>query len=384
MFSSSVSVPALFNTSPCGNIADPTQSCLLKKTFVKTYTLQPNTSGYVVTYQRCCRNAAIADIQDPGDHGATYFCTIPAAPLYNNSAVFKNYPEQVLCLGLPLLYDNSATDADGDSLSYGFVSALDGASDANIKPIPLPPPYTPVSYVSPYSAQVPLTGSPAIAIDPVTGMITGSPDKIGRYLVTVCCYEWRAGVLIDSVTREFQYIVINCDSKVVYQPYAGPDQVIMVGDSVQFNAIGGTSYSWTPSTYLSDPNIGDPVGHFPVAGRFTYTLHETSDSGCSGNANVTITVLNHSEFILPNAFTPNNDGLNDLLVPIPLFNCTLINFMVFNRWGNLVHDGGPSDIGWDGTFKGKKQDMGVYSYVILYVDNHGSWQKTKGNVTLIR
>ena len=347
--------------------------------------MQPNSGGYVVAYERCCRNAAIVNVIDPGDNGSTYYCNIPAYPVVNNCAKFKNYPPQIICLNQPLFYDHSATDADGDSLSYSFCAPLNGANDANIKPTPYYPHWNDsVSYVAPtYSSQWPVTGTPAMAIDPVTGMITGTPDKTGRYLVDVRCSEWRDGVLVNTVTREFQFVVAVCSGS-DYHPYAGGDTIIMVGDSAQFHASGGISYSWSPATYLNNPNISDPVGVFPIAGDFSYTLHEVSDSGCSGTDVFTVHVLDHSIFIVPKAFTPNGDSKNDLLRPIPIFGGTLLNFKVFNRKGNLVYNGWPGDPGWDGTFNGVKQDMDTYYWELFYKDNKGAERKMKGDVTLVR
>ena len=189
-FISDPTVPVNFNNSCVSNIP---ATCLIKKTFVKTYAFLANAYGYVISYQRCCRNASVANIEDPGDQGSTYYCVIPPGTIINNSAVFKNYPPQIICLNNPLYYDNSATDADDDSLSYGFCSALVGANESQIKPYPLSPPFDSVQYISPYSSQAPFTGYPPIQINPVTGIITGTPNRIGRYLVTVFCNEYRHG-----------------------------------------------------------------------------------------------------------------------------------------------------------------------------------------------
>ena len=145
----SISVPANFSNDCVKNIP---QLCLYRKRFEKTYYLKPSNVGYVVVYQRCCRNANIANVVDPGDKGASYYCLIPRTTVTNNSAVFKNYPPQVICQSNPLYYDNSATDADGDSLSYEFCPAEEGASGPDIKPrIASPPPFDTVDYYPPYS-----------------------------------------------------------------------------------------------------------------------------------------------------------------------------------------------------------------------------------------
>ena len=280
-----------------------------------------------------------------------------------------------------MAYDNSATDADGDSLSYGFQAALNCCGGASVKPYPpLGAPFDSVVYISPFTSTAPVSGSPAITIDPVTGIITGTPNAIGRYLVTVYCHEWRAGNLINTISREFQFVTTDCGAT-TYHPYAGRDTTILEGDSIHFAATDGASFTWSPGTYLTSTTIADPVGHFPVAGHFAYTVHAVSDSGCVGTDIINVTVLPYWQFVVPTGFSPS-DG--SYLRPIPMNNVTLISFKIFNRKGNMVYSGGPGDPGWDGTYKGTKQDIGTYFWELQYIDNNGKNRREKGDVTLIR
>ena len=377
---SAVSVPSSFTTA-CGSSA-PLTTCLIKKTFTKTYALPTNTSGYLVSYQRCCRNSNIVNILNPDQNGCTYSCKIPAAPTHNNSAIFTNYPPQIICRGLPLHYDHSATDADGDSLSYSFQAALNCCEGGStVKPYPpLGGPFDSVTYISPFTSGAPMSGSPAITIDPVTGIITGTPNAIGRYLVTVYCYEWRAGTLINATSREFQFVTTDCSAD-TYHPFAGNDTAILEGDSIHFAATDGASFTWSPGTYLSSTTIADPVGHFPVAGRFTYTVHGISDSGCVGDDIINVSVYPYAQYIVPTGFSPH---ATTYLAPIPMKNVVLSRFKIFNRKGNLVYSGGPADPGWDGTYNGTRQDTGTYFWELEYTDNNGKSRLEKGDVTLIR
>jgi len=379
-FTSVVSLPS-FASNPCGFVAPP--NCILQKTFIKDYKLPANATGYTVAYQRCCVNSGIVNIATPGNDGITIAGSIPAAPVTNNSAVFKNAPQQMFCINNPIFYDNSATDADGDSLSYTLSAALLGASQNNIKPPPGPPPYDSIPYISPYSSQNPMDASPTLQIDPVTGLITGTPNKPGRYVVAISCHEWRNGIMINTVSREYQFVTINCTEN-AYTALAWTDTSIMAGDSLQFNAYDGTAYTWTPATYLSDPNIANPVGYFPVPGVFTYMMHADNNLGCNGDATVKVYVLDHAEFNVPNAFTPNGDNKNDVLTPIPMKNCTLKEFKIFNRKGNLVFSTNTQGDGWDGTYHGKPQDTDTFYWELLYLDNNSVSRKMKGSTILIR
>src|SRR6185312_5004055 len=128
---------------------------------------------------------------------------------------------------------------------------------------------------------------------------------------------------INTTTREFQVTVSDCAENagamsVVYKPSAGPNESILKGQQVHFNAYGGNSYEWTPATYLDNRHIANPVGTFPQTGYFTYVLRTVSDSGCVGRDTVTIQVVDHSSYAVPNAFSPNDDHLNDVLKPISL------------------------------------------------------------------
>ncbi len=211
-------------------------------------------------------------------------------------------------------------------------------------------------------------------------MITGTPSKLGRYLVTVYCNEWRAGSLINTISREFQFVTTDCNAD-AYHPYAGRDTTILAGDSIHFAATDGASFTWSPGTYLTSTTIADPVGHFPVAGHFAYTVHAVSDSGCSGTDIINVTVLPYWQFVVPTGFSPS-DGT--YLYPIAMNNVTLISFKIFNRKGNMVYSGGAGDPGWDGTYKGTKQDIGTYFWELQYIDNNGKTRHEKGDVTLIR
>ena len=557
-FTSSVNVPANFTNACVSNIPDV---CLLKKTFVRQYALPHDDSGYIIAYQRCCRNGQIANIVDPGNQGATYFSVIPPRRLANNnnSAVFTNFPPQIICVNNPLYYDNSATDPDGDSLTYEFCSASEGVFDFGgqtvVKPYAGPPPYPDAQYITPpYSAATPFTGAPSIQIDPHTGIITGTPNRIGRYLVTVCCHEWRNGVLINTTKREFQFVVTDCSKVVVasipqystdvntyivecdsftvnfvntskggfayhwdfgvpvitsdtsddfqpsytytdtgvytvklvvnpgstcpdsisrfvkvfpkfhaafsdsglqcpdlpiyfkdqsettikpitswswnlgdgtftnvqdpvhtysaggtynvtlisqnikncidtfvsqvvidnFKPNAGKDTIIVKGETIYFNATGGSSFLWSPATYLSNPNIPDPIGYYPDTGVINYTVTVKSASGCTGADTIKVWVVNQAAFFMPTAFTPNGDGLNDVFRPVVVGYKSIRSFRIYNRWGQVVYASDNITDGWDGTYNHKHADMGTYFWQINYTDRFGKESYLKGDLTLVR
>lgn len=339
-YSSSIGVPNNFSNSCITNIPS---TCLIKKTFTRTYALKINTSGYVISYQRCCRNSTIMNVIDPGDQGSTYYCQIPGI-MINNSAVFTNFPPQIICINNPLVYDNSATDADGDSLSYEFCTALVCAEVTNTnKPIPLPPPYDSVDYIAPFSAQNPITGSPQIEIDPHTGKITGTPTHLGRFLVTVCCHEWRDGVMINTVKREFQFVVTDCSKTVVADiPQYSTDSntyIINCKDyTVNFvnNSKGGFSYLWNfgvQGTTNDTSTAFEPTFTFPDTGTYAVKLVVNPGTTCSDSITrlVKLYPIFKSGFIDSGMYCPG--------LPILFSDKTVATFMPITKWKWFFGDG---------------------------------------------
>jgi gliding motility-associated-like protein len=176
--------------------------------------------NYIVEYQRCCRNSTVTNIFNSENTGATYDVEISAqAQAANNSSPFFNdFPPTLICLGEPLNYDHSASDADGDQLVYEFCAPYAGGGSGGngsgcgvaVPDPPCPPPFTPVSFSGPYSPSDPMGGTPTIRINPNTGVISGVPNAIGQFVVGVCVSEYRNGTLIGKLRRDFQFNVVSC------------------------------------------------------------------------------------------------------------------------------------------------------------------------------
>jgi gliding motility-associated-like protein len=146
-----------------------------------------------------------------------------------------------------------------------------------------------------------------------------------------------------------------------------PDTIIAYGEPVTLNGvIGGdiASYQWTPATGLDNPSAAAPVAS--PASTTTYQLTVESDAGCTATGKVTIGVFR--SFEMPNAFTPNGDGKNDIFRIPPSIGVKITAFVVFNRWGARVFMTDNSGVGWDGTFGGQPQPAGAYVWQIEYED----------------
>ena len=181
---------------------------------------------------------------------------------------------------------------------------------------------------------------------------------------------------IDTIVR--QVLIEN------FKPFAGNDTIIVKGESVQFNAVGGTQYLWTPATNLSDPNINNPVGFYPDTGTYVYFVHVVSAYGCEGYDTIKVWVVNQASFFVPTAFSPNGDGKNDVFRPVAVGYRSLNYFRIYDRWGEEVYLSRDITEGWDGTFNHKAAELGTYFWQISFVDRFGKESYLKGDVTLVR
>lgn len=137
------------------------------------------------------------------------------------------------------------------------------------------------------------------------------------------------------------------------------------------------SYSWSPSVGLSDPSIKNPVASPPVT--TTYTLTAVAPGGCVVSTDVTVKVV--GQIVIPNVFTPNGDGVNDLWDIAHISDYPGCTVDVFSRGGQLVFHSMGYSKPWEGIYNGNKLPTGPYYYVIDLKDGR---QKISGQVTLIR
>lgn len=165
---------------------------------------------------------------------------------------------------------------------------------------------------------------------------------------------------------------------------AGPaDTTVVLGQPLQLNATGANTYLWSPATSLSNPNISNPIA-LPQD-DITYMLTATTAQGCIGTDFINVKVYKvDPDLYVPSAFTPNGDGLNDILKPILLGMQELHYFKVFNRWGKLLYSTTQKDTGWDGRFNGKAQDAATYIWMAEGVNYKGDLKQKKGYTVLIR
>lgn len=165
------------------------------------------------------------------------------------------------------------------------------------------------------------------------------------------------------------------------QVNAGIDVTIYDDESTMLNATGAATFTWDFEQSLNCTDCANPIAN-PTE-TTTYFVTGTTDN-CSNTAQVTVNVKPRPKIVLPTAFSPNNDGVNDVLRPLSV-GVQVVSFRIYNRWGEMIFSTTSTDDGWDGRVDGQMQNMGVYSYVLEYLreDKNGG-QLMKGNVTLVK
>ncbi len=174
-------------------------------------------------------------------------------------------------------------------------------------------------------------------------------------------------------------------------------QVIITADptsfceetDIQLTASNNSNFTfeWTPASLLNDANIFNPIAaKLTESTLFTVTVKDKN--GCEGQASLLVAKVCPScedPFIyVPNAFSPNNDGKNDILFVRGESIIEEMDFVIFNRWGQQVFASKDPKIGWDGTFKGEKLGPDVFGYHLKAKCFDGQVYTQKGNVSIIR
>jgi gliding motility-associated-like protein len=173
-------------------------------------------AGYYIVWERCCRNGTISNIQEPGFTGQTFYLEFP--PIRRNGFSFINSSPTLLkplndfaCINDLFEFDFSGTDPDGDSLVYSMAVPIRGHSSFN-SPAPQasPAPYPLVTWEAPFNSNAQITGNLPLTINPKTGVLRLIANQAGLFVFAIRCEEYRNGVRIGLVQREYQLRVIDC------------------------------------------------------------------------------------------------------------------------------------------------------------------------------
>lgn len=393
-----------------------------------------DSEGYYMVWERCCRNAIIDNVNEPNKIGQAFYMEFPAlqnsdGTKFINSTpslfnAFADYP----CVNQPFYMDLGSTDPDGDSLAYRLVSPLKGFSSddlVGLTPEPRPGPYPKVEFINGISISNMIPGNPALQIDSKTGIISVTPSTAGLFVFAIACDEFRNGIKIGEIRKEFQLLVLDCPPAnaptVLFKPES-TNQYYTVGDTLKFDLnqstcgdieirdvnpnteiilkIGSVNFNLSgDSTLLKKGNIDGTTDVFIFNVCFPICPNPNSDepfvldffvqdNTCSVPLSDTLRVLAENfstqiQFEIPNVFTPNGDGFNDVFgIPKIVFQnnlrlCdeVLFKMMIYNRWGRLIYQDDGANPEWDGG----DFPAGMYFYEIIYRED-----VFKGSVSILK
>jgi gliding motility-associated-like protein len=184
---------------------------------------------------------------------------------------------------------------------------------------------------------------------------------------------------------------VKIDVYPIPQIFAGNDTTVNTGNTIRLTPTYSQDVSainWTPAGGLSCTNCATPMA--AIKGNVTYRVTASNQGGCTSSDDITIAaVCNGNNWFIPNTFSPNADGVNDIFYVRGKGLYNIHSLRVFNRWGQTVFEkrnfmANDPAAGWDGKVNGKIADMDVYVYIVEIVCDNSNIVPYKGNIALIR
>ncbi len=221
-----------------------------------------------------------------------------------------------------------------------------------------------------------------------TVMLTASPSLPGGTYSWLPGGEQTSSISVQPlVTSGYSlvYTIAGCvakDTSVVTvkpSPLLSVDaslHTIMADDSVVISAMGGLSYLWN-NGYTTNIIVMYPVDDT------IYCVTASNNNGCFDTDCVEIEVIGNSTLYIPNTFTPNGDGVNDIFL-VPCTNVEKFHIVIFNRWGNLLFETNDINVGWDGKYYGEEVSEGIYVYSIEATGEDKVIYRKLGSVMVLR
>lgn len=203
------------------------------------------------------------------------------------------------------------------------------------------------------------------------------PEKSGQYYFTAYDNKGCPKPVTDSM---FVTVLPPINA------FAGNDTAVVIGQPLQLSGKGGISFEWSPPFGLSDPGIQNPVAtFFEPSNNVRYRMISANEYGCKDTSFIMVKIFHSgADVFVPNAFTPNNDGINDKFKFVAAGIQNLHFFRIYNRNGSLIYNSNSITDGWDGNVNGYPQQSGTYVWMLQATDYTGKLIQKKGVFILVR
>jgi gliding motility-associated-like protein len=224
--------------------------------------------------------------------------------------------------------------------------------------------------------------SEGLAIDINTGIIDPVTSNTGTYIVTYIPVVPAAGCKLDSIRDTITIVPLP----VAHISTLNDLDDLCLNDALSLFATHEPDciYEWKPADYFPDGNSGVNVTARAISSGAIY-LSAINSAGCINTDTILMKAKPCCDVFLPNAFSPDNDGLNDVFKMYSKSSMQqAISFTIYNRWGQKIFFTSDLSDGWNGIYNGNPADAGVYFYYLHYTCSDGTEKTLNGEVTLIR
>jgi gliding motility-associated-like protein len=187
---------------------------------------------------------------------------------------------------------------------------------------------------------------------------------------------------IDGCIENTRKVNVNIEKPRPSVTYA--TEYTVVNDPITLTARNfGNTVSWSPASLLNSSTVYNPVFNSGLVGTYNYSIKITSHAGCLTTDYAQVRVIKQINIYVPTAFTPNGDGLNDLVIPLTE-GAAIQNFTIFNRWGQQVYSLAQNPLGWNGEYQRIKQATGTYIWHVQALGINKKQYLRTGTITLLR
>jgi gliding motility-associated-like protein len=313
-------------------------------------TTQPFTITETVSYQL---NATIIQPICGNNNGCISFAPTPVGTYFYSWPFPTNFTVDSVCNLSPGSYDITINSADGCPIDTTIV-------------LTEPSPFNVIETISPSTCNA-LDGSISLSTIGGTAPFIYSWSSGGsstNSLTNVASGNYSVAVTDQngcSVTENYSVPQINTFDFDVFPSFSS----ITSGESIQFDATGATSFSWSPSSSLNCNDCSNPIAT-PIENTIYMIIGENSE-GCIDTTYATVNIQEDNFLYAPNTFTPDGDEFNNIFLPCisDSFDPQSYALFIYNGWGELIFQSIDINEGWNGTYNGRLQQNGIFTWKIL-------------------